>query len=158
MNTQATDEKARARQQKRDEAAQLKERLAALKERSEARDEAERLAPKAAPVGENSELFTQVGTTPDGSPLYARHSTEASTPGAYPGKTNTLAILALVFGLVGGIAAIPLGHVALSQIKRTREGGRGMALTGLVLGYIWVATVVISYIVFAVILAQSRAK
>ena len=33
--------------------------------------------------------------------------------------TNTLAILALIFGVLGGYLAIVFGHIALSQIKRT---------------------------------------
>ena len=64
----------------------------------------------------------------------------AAMAGAYPAGprpvgTNTFAILALVFGILGGFFAIVFGHVALSQIKRTGEGGRGMAIAGLVLGY-----------------------
>jgi peptidyl-prolyl cis-trans isomerase B (cyclophilin B) len=34
------------------------------------------------------------------------------------------------------LGAIITGHIALSQIKRTGEGGRGLAIAGLVLGYI----------------------
>ncbi|WP_237111761.1 DUF4190 domain-containing protein [Nocardioides sp. WS12] len=60
-------------------------------------------------------------------------------------RTNTFAILALVFGLLGGLLAIPLGHIARSQIRRTGEGGAGMATAGLVLGYLalvlWAALV-----------------
>lgn len=78
-----------------------------------------------------------------------------STPGeqprvAYvpaPPRTNTCAILALVFGILGGsVVAVVLGHVALSQIRRTGDQGRGMAIAGLVLGYFWIA-VVIAYVV-----------
>jgi hypothetical protein len=44
-----------------------------------------------------------------------------------------------VLALVGGsILAIILGHVAVKQIDRSggREGGGGMAVAGLVLGYL----------------------
>lgn len=51
--------------------------------------------------------------------------------------TNIFAVLALVFGILGGILAIPFGHVARSQIRRTGEQGDGLALAGLILGYIW---------------------
>ena len=61
-----------------------------------------------------------------------------------------LAILALVFGLVLGLVAIPLGHVALSQIRRTGESGRGMAITGLILGYLSLA-VVLAYVVIVIV-------
>jgi len=50
-------------------------------------------------------------------------------------RTNTTAALALVFGLIGGLLGIVLGHIALRQIKTTGEDGRGMALTGLIAGY-----------------------
>ncbi|MFD0005211.1 DUF1707 and DUF4190 domain-containing protein [Streptomyces sp. NPDC127178] len=45
-------------------------------------------------------------------------------------------VLCLVsFGLTG-IPAVVLGHAARSEIRRTGEGGDGLALTGLVLGWL----------------------
>src|SRR5262249_29300948 len=74
---------------------------------------------------------------------------------AYPGgstvyvvqqKTNGLAIASMVLGIVwvywiGSILAVVFGHVALSQIKKSGDAqrGRGMAIAGLVLGYVGVA-------------------
>jgi large-conductance mechanosensitive channel len=57
--------------------------------------------------------------------------------------TNGLAVAALISGivgwvlapLVGGIAAVVLGHLALNQIRKTGEEGSGLAIGGLVLGY-----------------------
>jgi hypothetical protein len=49
--------------------------------------------------------------------------------------TNTYAIVALVLGLVLPPAAVPFGHVARAQIRRTGQRGSGMALAGLILGY-----------------------
>jgi hypothetical protein len=67
-------------------------------------------------------------------------------PGYYPAvstPTSGLAIGALVCGIAEiftlGFAAIPaviLGHCARASIKRTGERGDGMAVTGLVLGYL----------------------
>jgi hypothetical protein len=67
-------------------------------------------------------------------------------PGYYPAintPTSGLAIGALVCGILEiftlGFAAIPaviLGHLARTQIKRTGERGDGMAIAGLVLGYL----------------------
>jgi Domain of unknown function (DUF4190)/Domain of unknown function (DUF1707) len=64
-------------------------------------------------------------------------------PPAGPPPTNSLAIAALICGIgqlvaafPAGIAAIILGHMARRQIRRTGEQGRGLALTGLVLGYV----------------------
>ena len=72
------------------------------------------------------------------------HNGERPPPGATPpmiansgsSRTNTLSILALVFGVLGSVLGIVFGHVALSQIKRTGEGGRGLAIAGLVVGYV----------------------
>ena len=61
-------------------------------------------------------------------------------------KTNGLAIASLAcgvaqfaFGPVATIPAIVLGHVARHQIKRTGEQGAGLALAGLILGWVVVA-------------------
>ena len=57
-------------------------------------------------------------------------------------RTNGVAIAALVCGIGGmmvpgaSIAAIVLGHLGLSSVNRTGEGGRGMALAGMILGYV----------------------
>jgi hypothetical protein len=71
--------------------------------------------------------------------------------------TNGLAIAALVLGIVwvywvGSILAVIFGHIALSQIRRTGQGGRGMAVAGLVLGYIglfFLAVVIVLSVVAA---------
>lgn len=65
-------------------------------------------------------------------------------PYGAPAGTNGLAIASLVTGILGFLWITPLlaivfGHIALSQIKRTRQGGRGLAIAGLILGYLWVA-------------------
>jgi hypothetical protein len=70
-------------------------------------------------------------------------------PGAQPnypqqyapgmGPTNGLAIASLVVSIVGfGLIGVILGHIALSQINRSNgyEQGRGLALAGLIIGYI----------------------
>lgn len=69
-------------------------------------------------------------------------------------RTNTMAILAIIFGFFGGILGIVFGHIALSQIRRTGEGGRGLAITGLVFGYIGVGLTIILLIVDFSVLAQ----
>jgi hypothetical protein len=69
----------------------------------------------------------------------ADHGQEAIKPALRAGQanagTNSFAIVALVLGLVLGPLAVPFGHVARSQIRRTGERGDGMALAGLILGY-----------------------
>ena len=77
---------------------------------------------------------------PPAPPVYPAYG-QAPTPGYAP-PTNTMAIVAMVLSLVGlvtGITAIVgaiLGHVALGQIKRTGEGGRQLALTAIIAGWI----------------------
>ncbi|MBK1834201.1 DUF4190 domain-containing protein [Roseibacillus ishigakijimensis] len=60
-------------------------------------------------------------------------STPPPTPSAAP-PTNGLAIAAACTGIFG-IPAIVMGHIALSQIKKTGEKGKGLAIGGLVAGY-----------------------
>ncbi|MFC3438925.1 cell division protein CrgA [Nocardia seriolae] len=57
--------------------------------------------------------------------------------GPYNPQTSSLSIVALVLGFVFPFAAIPIGHIARAQIRATGEQGDGLALTGLVLGYLW---------------------
>ncbi len=66
--------------------------------------------------------------------------------------TNSLAVAALVCGVAEfftvGLTAIPaviLGHMARGQIRRTGEQGSGLALAGLILG--WVAIILFVLVV-----------
>jgi hypothetical protein len=68
-------------------------------------------------------------------------------PGAPPTqqKTNGLAVASLILGIlwvwwVGSVLAVIFGHVALAQIKRTGAAGRGLAVAGLALGYVGIAS------------------
>lgn len=69
-----------------------------------------------------------------------------------PRRTNGLAIASLacsIFGLFCCVTALPgviLGHIATSQIKRTGEDGKGLALAGLIIGYAAMAIVAIFFV------------
>jgi Domain of unknown function (DUF1707)/Domain of unknown function (DUF4190) len=70
-------------------------------------------------------------------------------------RTNPLAIASLACGLAqpftGGLTMIPaviLGHAARSQIRRTGEGGIGLATAGLVLGWTGVIMMLLLIMVF----------
>jgi Domain of unknown function (DUF4190) len=79
-------------------------------------------------------------------------------------RNNGLAISALVLailqfllwffllipGFIAALVALILGVTALGQIRRTGEGGRGMAVTGIVLGALGVLGGIVWIIVFAV--------
>lgn len=94
------------------------------------------------PVGEQTwrPLGVALGTTPPGMPL----ATYAGQFQVAP-PTNGLALTSLILGCTApllccstGIPAIICGHIALGQIKNANgaQGGRGLAVAGLVLGYV----------------------
>jgi hypothetical protein len=69
-------------------------------------------------------------------------------------RNNGLSIASMILGIlwlywVGSILALIFGYVALGQIKRSHgtQTGRGMAIAGIVLGWIGIATLVIVIIV-----------
>jgi len=77
--------------------------------------------------------------------------------------TSQLAIVSLIFGILayimlpvaGALVAIIAGHVALGQIRDSggRLEGGGMARTGLILGYLQVALVVLALVAIGCLLA-----
>ena len=80
---------------------------------------------------------------------------------AAPGKpTSSMAIISLVAGILGwtllpflgSVAAVVTGHMARSEIRRAPERleGDGLAIAGLVLGYLSIAMAVL--VVFAIFL------
>jgi hypothetical protein len=82
-------------------------------------------------------------------------------PAAYPfppapqATTNSRAIASCVCGVgqlvggpIAGIAAVVLGHQARRQIRETGEQGDGLAVTGLVLGYIGLGIVLLAIVAF----------
>lgn len=70
-------------------------------------------------------------------------------------KYNVLSIVSLVSAFFVSLAAVICGHIALSQIKRTGEKGRGMALAGVILGYLgMVGGIVFGIIIFLAALAS----
>ncbi len=87
---------------------------------------------------------------------------------AYPGavayrRTDGMAIAAMVCGiaqffgfwLLGTIPAIVLGHIARRRIRQTGEQGDGMALAGLILGYVGLGLSVIAVTLLVVLVATA---
>ena len=70
-------------------------------------------------------------------------------------KTNVLAIVSLVSSFFISIVGIITGHIALSQIKKTGEQGRGLAIAGLIIGYIGLVVGIILAIVWFAILGAA---
>ena len=94
-------------------------------------------------------------------PAPAYNAPPAPTSPAYASapatqKTNVLAIVSLVSSFFISIVGIITGHIALSQIKKTGEQGRGMAIAGLIIGYIGIAAGII-WIIMIIILATAGA-
>ena len=74
-----------------------------------------------------------------------------------PRPTNAMAIASLVCAFLFAPLGIVFGHISLSQIKRTGEDGRGLAIAGLVISYLAtaLAVVVVASAVFFVLLARN---
>ncbi|MFF0637339.1 DUF4190 domain-containing protein [Nocardia sp. NPDC004151] len=79
-----------------------------------------------------------------GQPDYGQPGYQPMPPG-YPVApppaqgTNGFAIAALIFGLLGctSLLAVPFGIIALNQTKQRNQGGRGLAIAGLILAGLW---------------------
>lgn len=78
---------------------------------------------------------------------------------ANPNATSTYAILSLAFGLIawlmapllGAIVAVVCGHLARAEIRRSPHPleGDGMALAGLILGYLQIVLALVLAVVVA---------
>lgn len=77
------------------------------------------------------------------------------------GGNNGKAIASMILGIAGiftcglaSIVAVILGHISRGEIKRSggREQGSGMALAGLILGYIMLALLA-GFIIIAIVAA-----
>jgi hypothetical protein len=84
-----------------------------------------------------------------------------SVGGVTASKVNGFAIASMVLGIlwlywVGSILAVIFGHISLNQIKKSdgMQTGRGMAIAGVVLGWIGVGTL-LAVIVIAVVAAST---
>lgn len=89
-------------------------------------------------------------------------------PAAVPAvgrSTNGFAIAAMVLGIlwvywIGSIVALVFGYIARRQIRDSmgRQGGDGMAVAGIVLGWIGVAILAIVILVAIVAASDSDAS
>jgi len=81
---------------------------------------------------------------------------------------NPLALTSMILGIVGvvlaffyGIGAIPaivaviLGHIGMGQIKNSAgtQGGNGMALAGLITGYIGIGIAVLYVVIIVLVIS-----
>ena len=82
------------------------------------------------------------------------YGVQGQPPFAQPQGTNTMAILSLVFAFLFWPLGIVFGFIARSQIKRTGEGGGGLALAGLIVSLVWLGLLVL-IAVLAIVFASS---
>ena len=75
-------------------------------------------------------------------------------PGYYapPQRTNGMAIASMVLGIlwiywIGSILALIFGYVARNQIRQRQESGDGMAIAGIVLGWVGVGSFAIGLVI-----------
>jgi competence protein ComGC len=83
-------------------------------------------------------------------------------------QSKGLAITSLVFGILGmiclglfaGVPAIIMGHIARgrSQKNPAQYGGAGLALTGLILGYLSIVMTIVFVAIYAAMLLPALAK
>ena len=81
-------------------------------------------------------------------------------PGMMESRSSGLAVASMVSGIIGivvcpffgSIPAVICGHMALSQINQSPMpmSGRGMAIAGLVMGYLPIAIIAISMVMLVV--------
>jgi hypothetical protein len=152
MNVMSTGPALRASDADRDVVAE-KLRTAAVEGRIDPEELEERLSQVYAArwVADLDRLVADVSPPPPPVPLAP--PPYAYQPAVVYPTTNGLAIASLVAGLLwlawfGSVLAVIFGHIAIAQIKKSggRESGTGLAIGGLVLGYLGVATLLIALI------------
>lgn len=74
----------------------------------------------------------------------------SDAPQATGKRTNVLAIVGLILAIFFPIVGAIVGHVALSQIKKTGEEGRGLALAAVIVGWTLTGLAIIGVIVAAI--------
>jgi type IV pilus assembly protein PilA len=107
-----------------------------------------------ASIGDNSQFCSNCGN----SVLQMPTAAPPGAPPLYAGQPQTSgkAVASLVCGIINifplFIIAIVLGHIALSEIKKSagRLKGEGLAIAGLVLGYLGIVAIPIILIIAAI--------
>lgn len=91
--------------------------------------------------------MTDSASTPASQPTPPPPAPAQSAPAG--DKWNVLSIVGFVLSLLGfNIVAIVLGFIGLSQVKKTGERGRGLALAAIIIGFVSIVLGIILTIVF----------
>lgn len=101
------------------------------------------------------------GPTEVGDPMQPEVGDHPVAPERQERSTNGKAMGSLILGVIGvtgvpfmaSVVAIILGHMARHEIAETGQEGKGLATTGIVLGWIGVVLVVTAVAFFSVLFA-----
>lgn len=117
--------------------------------------------PAAQPYGQNAPGAYPPPTGYPQQPQAAPYAYAGAYPYAAQPKTNGLAITSLVSSIaafvvlpfIASIVGVITGHIALKQLRTSGENGRGMALAGVIVGWVGVAggLLFILFIVIAIV-------
>jgi hypothetical protein len=106
-------------------------------------------------LGPGGQVPPPYGQPPYGQPPYGQQPYPPQPYGyGYPPprRTNGLAIASMVLGIIwlywiGSILALVFGYVARKQIRERGESGDGMAIAGIVLGWVGVGVIALALVV-----------
>lgn len=93
-------------------------------------------------------------------PKQTSEPTPAAAPQPAGQKTNTMAIVAIILAFLIPFVGLILGIVAMSQIKKRNEGGKGLAIASIVISIVIMALQLLAVIFFwgVIFAAQSELK
>ena len=130
--------------------------IGASKANDVVRDAAHRLGVRLAEQGvlQDAALVGSGVGTPLPAPYYspaAGYGGGIPAPTDHENRTNVVAIVALILGFVVPIGGIIAGTVALAQIKRTGEKGRGLAIAGISVGSALIVLLIIGVVLLVTV-------
>ena len=76
-------------------------------------------------------------------------NTPATTAPGTAGRYNVLAIVGFILAFVFALAGLVVSIIAFSQIKKTGERGRGLAIAGIIIGLL---SIVLGILYFVLVL------
>ncbi|WP_051343449.1 DUF4190 domain-containing protein [Pseudonocardia spinosispora] len=94
--------------------------------------------------------YRQPAATPPYQPEIGPYGQGPAYPDGPVERTNTFALLAVVFAFFVPPAGVVLGIIARKQIRDHDEPGAGTALAGIIVGGVLTALVLIGYVIYIV--------
>ncbi len=88
-----------------------------------------------------------------GAPIYG----QPAQPQAWPKPESQLPLIALIGAFFVPLVGIIVGHIALGQMRRGQipSSNQGMAMAGMILGYVFSALTVIFIVAYIAIFAEA---